>query len=84
MTAWKPFNGYFGDNKFFLIRKLGIDVNRTGQKYIPIVAQLIDGNLYSVDNELEALSWANYDNDGFCYEERNPFKADLEWMPIPK
>lgn len=84
MTNWKPFNGCFGDSRFFLIRKSGIDVNRTGQKYIPIIAQLIAGDLYSADNELEALSWANFDNKGFCYEECNPFKANLEWMPIPE
>jgi len=81
---WRPFNGTFEGNDFFLIRKAGLDVNRTGKKYIPIVAQLIDGDLYSVDNELKALSWANYDAEGFVYEEKNPFKADLEWMPIPE
>ncbi len=81
--AWKPFTGTFECHQFFLIRKVGIDTNRTGRFFIPIVAQLIDGNLYSVDNELERLSWANFDDEGFCYEERNPFKANLEWHPIP-
>lgn len=81
---WKPFNGCFGDNEFFLIRKCGIDRNRTGKKFIPVIAQLIDGDLYTSDNELEALSWANHDGEGFVYEEKNPFKANLEWMPIPE
>jgi len=84
MTNWKPFTGAFDCNDFFLIRKAGIDANRTGKKYIPIVAQIIAGDLYSVDNELEMLTWANFDNEGFPYEERNPFKANLEWCPIPE
>jgi len=82
--AWKTFNGCFEGNDYFLIRKVGIDTYKTNKKYVPIVAQLIDGDLYTIDNELEPISWANHDAEGFVYEERNPFKADLEWMPIPK
>lgn len=84
MSNWKRFNGIFEGHDYFLIRKIGIDANRTGKQYTPVIAQLIDGDLYTLDNELEALSWANYDVDGFVYEERNPFKAELEWSPIPE
>jgi hypothetical protein len=84
MSNWKKFTGTFDGNDFFLLRKAGIDEQRTGRFWLPVVAQLIDGDLYSIDNELEALSWANFDSEGFCYEERNPFKANLEWCPIPE
>ena len=83
MTTWKPFTGTFAGNDFFLIRMVGIHPAR-GYKYLPMVAQLIDGELYSIDNEIEALSWGCHDKDGYLYEERNPFKANLEWCPIPE
>lgn len=82
--GWKSFNGAFEGNKYFIIRKAGTDPRyQQKRKFIPMIAQLIDGDLYSVDNELEMLSWANFDDQGFCYEERNPFKANLEWHSIP-
>lgn len=80
---WKDFTGTFEGNDFFLLRMKGIHPGR-GVPYLPCIAQLIDGELYSSDNELEALSWGCYDVDGHLYEERNPFKANLEWCPIPE
>jgi hypothetical protein len=80
---WKPFNGCFGDNEYFLIRQIG-NHPATGKKLVPIVAQLIDGDLYSIDNEIEPVVFTGHLPNGDICPEYNPFKANLEWMPIPE
>lgn len=67
--------------QFFMVRGRGLHPGR-GVKFVPSIVQLIEGELYTCDNELESIIWSK---KGEHLEPTNdPFEADLEWMEIPE
>lgn len=63
--------------QYFLVRQKGIHPG-LGRKYIPIVVQLINGLLYTPENELDPVVL------GATHPIENPFEVDLEWMELPE
>jgi hypothetical protein len=67
--------------QFFMVRVKGIHPGRGG-KFVPTIVQLIEGNLYTSDNELEPIKWVKRNSQ---YEPTtDPYETDLEWREIPE
>lgn len=66
---------------FFLVRQKGLHP-ASGKKFVPITVQLIDGKLFTCENELDPLAFSTKHN--VMEPSDNPFECALEWMEIPE
>lgn len=86
---WKPFNKSDLElclkepYQFFLVRPTGIHPGRGG-KFCPTVVQMIDNQLYTCENELEAIIFSVNPQDIMEGPTDDPFNAKLEWCEIPE
>jgi hypothetical protein len=77
----------FGDGnptepyQFFLARRRGEHPGRGG-RCCPVIVQMIDGKLYTSDNELDPLVFSHKDDQWQPCDD--PMQCDLEWHPIPE
>lgn len=87
MTIWKPLTKDSSEvakkepYEFFLVRPRGFHP-ASGKLFSPSVVQLIDGKLYTCDNELDPIIWSHKDDQ--WTPTTDPCEANLEWCEIPE
>lgn len=65
-----------GWKNYFFVRPKGLHPG-FGEPFLPTLVQQVEGQFYAPDNELDPLYFGQDEPDD------NPFKAVLEWRPIP-